>query len=52
MTLGLRELKLTRSEKINQIYNSQQKKVVRQGGKVVSSGQAASLNAKGQLVWD
>lgn len=37
--------------KINEIYSKQQK-VVRQAGKVVSAGQAATMNDKGQLVWD
>ncbi|CAK9783486.1 hypothetical protein CC85DRAFT_287174 [Cutaneotrichosporon oleaginosum] len=42
-------------EKINSIYNASQKKVVRERGRIVdggSGGQAASLNNKGQLVWD
>ncbi|BEI82414.1 hypothetical protein CcaverHIS002_0302820 [Cutaneotrichosporon cavernicola] len=42
-------------EKINAIYNKQQKKVVRERGRVVdggSGGQGATLNQKGQLVWD
>ncbi|GMK58231.1 hypothetical protein CspeluHIS016_0502630 [Cutaneotrichosporon spelunceum] len=42
-------------EKINAVYNTQQKKVVRERGRVVeggSGGQGATLNHKGQLVWD
>ena len=39
------------SERINEIY-SQQKKVVKQHGRVVGGGATASLDSKGKLVWD